>query len=115
MNRRCRELLDDLLAAAEFILEITESVDWTYSTADRLHRTSIERNFEILGIALNRLEQEDEHLASTIEERREIIGFRNRIAHGYERDLDAAIIDNVIRNHLPILIAEVTALLEENA
>lgn len=52
---------------------------------------AIEREFEIIGEALKRLEKvEPEMISKKIQDYKNIIGFRNIIAHGYDIiDLEA--------------------------
>ena len=71
--------------------------------ADRLLQLAIERQFEIMGEALYRLEKIDEsNLVMRIPEYRKIIGLRNIIAHGYDIVDDSALWDFVI-NKVPSL------------
>lgn len=75
--------------------------------ADRLLQLAVERQFEIIGEALARLERVDSaHLAEAIPEYRRIIGFRNLIAHGYDVIDDAALWDFVV-NRVPELLSKV--------
>ena len=63
----------------------------------------VERQFEIIGEALYRLEKVDEEtLARKIPEYRKIIGLRNIIAHGYDIVDDAALWD-FVQNRIPEL------------
>ncbi len=79
--------------------------------ADRKTRSAVERQFEIVGEAMARLERHDAATAEKITGIRGIIGFRNQIAHGYDT-LDLANVDAVIRDFLPILLKETGELLE---
>jgi uncharacterized protein YutE (UPF0331/DUF86 family) len=58
-----------------------------YSSNAKLH-AEVERPFEIIGEALLRLERSDPAVATRISDYRRVIGFRNRLAHGYD-DIDA--------------------------
>lgn len=51
---------------------------------DSVMQSAVERKFEIIGEAVNRLHQNDPDLAERIPGMREIIDFRNLLAHGYE-------------------------------
>lgn len=73
-------------------------------------RRAIERELEIIGEAMNRIEKLD----STIEisGKRQIISMRNRVIHGYDK-IDNEIIWGTIIRHLPTLKTEVMKLLEK--
>ena len=74
-------------------------------------RSAVERQFEILGEALRRLEQHDPALAGKISEHRRINDFRNIIAHGYD-GLNDDIIWQAIVEKVPKLLADAKLLLE---
>ncbi len=78
--------------------------------ADDYFRSAVERQFEIIGEALNRLLKIDPLTAELITEHRRIIGFRNVLIHGYDA-VDDAITWRIIQEKLPILLGEVDALL----
>lgn len=72
----------------------------------------MEREFEIIGEALNRLGQVDPAVASAIQELPRVVGFRNRIIHGYDT-VDDATVWGVVESHLPRLLEEIETLLSE--
>jgi uncharacterized protein with HEPN domain len=72
----------------------------------------VEREFEIIGEALNRLSQVEPELAARVTELPRIVGFRNRIIHGYDT-VDDATVWGVIKAHLPRLLVEVDRELHE--
>ena len=57
--------------------------------SDLVLRSAVERQFEILGEALNRLDRLDPTLGAKIPDLRQIVAFRNILIHGY------AVIDRV--------------------
>lgn len=77
---------------------------------DRLLRQAIERNFEIIGEAMNRLAQQDAEIASRISKHRRIIDFRNLLIHGYDL-IDHRIVWSTIDEELPVLLSQVQRLL----
>lgn len=104
----------------KYLFDIQESIasvqkylgnkrDFKAYLAEKMLRRAVEREFEIIGEALSRIEKLD----STIEisGKRQIIGMRNRVIHGYDK-IDNEIIWGIIARHLPILKIEIDNLLE---
>jgi len=58
-----------------------------------------------------RLQTGDPDLLVGISENRKIIGFRHRLAHGYDEDIDNAEVWRIIQSSLPSLHTEVSGLL----
>ncbi|MCX6319645.1 MAG: DUF86 domain-containing protein [Bacteroidetes bacterium] len=73
-------------------------------------KRAVERNIEIIGEALSRILKQDASILIT--HSRKIVDTRNRIIHGYDSVSDDVIWGIVVR-HLPVLKAEVTAILGE--
>ena len=73
-------------------------------------RSAVERQLEILGEAVKRLQSLDDTLAAQISERQRIIAFRNIIAHGYD-GLDDDVVWQVVTEKLPVLVAEAKGIL----
>ena len=73
---------------------------------------AVERKFEIIGVALNRIKRLDISLLDGIAEHERMIGFRNVITHGYDT-IDLDIVWDVISNHLPKLKEQLQHLLNE--
>ena len=75
--------------------------------ADKMLRRAVEREFEIIGEAMSRIEKLD----STIEisSKRQIISMRNRVIHEYDK-IDNEIIWGTIVRHLPTLKLEIDKL-----
>ena len=67
-------------------------------------KRAVERNIEIIGEAVNRILRKDRSFE--IEHAQQIIGTRNRIAHGYDKISDDFIWSIVIK-YLPKLKAEI--------
>lgn len=112
MQRKSPKLLDDIRDAAAFIRQITQDKTPEEYRDDRLLRQAVERNFEILGEAANRLARIDPDTAAKIGEHPQIIAFRNVLAHGYDL-VDHAKVWRVIQEHLPALQDKATELLDE--
>ena len=112
MNDQTRKLLFDALDSGRSILAWRTRHSFADYEADRQFRRAVEREFEIIGEALNRLSDADPATANRISELPRIVGFRNRIIHGYD-SVDDATVWGVIESHLPKLQAQVEALLRE--
>lgn len=106
MNQTARSNLEDVLDSCRFIHTTCATRSFDDYEKDRLFRRAIEREFEIVGEALKRIRDEDESTFDTIAHAQSIVGFRNRLAHGYD-SIDDAIVWGVISGHLPLLLAEV--------
>lgn len=112
MHPKSPKWLDDVATAGAHIVEWTAGLSRAEYEANAFLRAAVERQFEIVGEALLRLERTDPDTASRIDGYRKIIGFRNRIAHGYDT-VDNAQVWEIIQRLLPVLRAEVGELLRE--
>lgn len=72
-------------------------------------KRAVERDIEIIGEAVNRILKKDKDFK--IENAQQIIGARNRIAHGYDKISDD-LLWSIVINHLPKLKSEFTILIE---
>lgn len=111
MDSEIKVLLYDVLNS---ILEIESFLDEDYSfehyTSDIKTKRAVERNFEIIGEAINRILKRDNDFE--ISDSRKIISLRNRIIHGYDTVSDE-LMWSIIQNYLPVLEMEVRKYLEE--
>ena len=106
MNPTAKSNLEDVLDSCRFIQTTCATRSFKDYETDRLFRRAIEREFEIVGEALKRIRDEDEETFASIAHAQSIVGFRNRLAHGYD-SIDDAIVWGVISGHLPLLLAEI--------
>lgn len=106
MKDESRKLLYDLLQAIAEIEIFVVDLDYEAFLQDVKSQRAVEREFEIIGEALNRIKRVDEELLESISEHHKIIGFRNILAHGYDL-VDQMLLWKAIKNHLPILKQEV--------
>jgi uncharacterized protein with HEPN domain len=113
MKTEVKKLLLDALEAGQSIQEQCGKVTLDQYRADRWFRRAVEREFEIIGEALNRLERFDPGVAARISSSRRIVDFRNRIIHGYDA-IDDEIVWGVVEKHLPQLVRELATLLAES-
>ncbi len=83
--------------------------DFKTYLADKMLRRAVEREFEIIGEAMGRIEKLDSTIK--ISSKRQIISMRNRVIHGYDK-IDNEIIWGTIVRHLPTLKIEIDNLLK---
>ncbi len=102
MQDETRKHLFDILQAAKDIREFTGGLTYARYVADAKTQAAVERKFEIIGEALNRIKRMDRSLVATIPDYERIISFRNIISHGYDI-INPAIVWDVVQNHLPSL------------
>ncbi len=104
MQHRIRKLILDIILSCEEIEQFTRGKDFHAFLEDRLLQLALEREFEIIGEALVRLERIDAHaIGEKIPEYRRIIDFRNLVAHGYDVIDDSSLWD-FAKNRVPELI-----------
>lgn len=78
--------------------------------SDELLASAVERQFEVLGEALSRAGRSEPRLLEAIPEIRDVIGFRNVLAHGYDALEDETVFDNA-RSQLPLLLDKLSTIL----
>lgn len=83
---------------------------YDYFVADKIRKKATERNFEIIGEAMNRTLKVSPDIRITNAHR--IVALRNIIIHGYDNISDENIWAVVV-NHIPILKKEVQTLIQE--
>ncbi len=111
MNDEIRKNLIDILHAAEEIQNFTHEMNFKAYQNSPVTQRAVERDFEIIGEALNRVKQIDEEFIEKVSEFHRIIGFRNILIHGYDI-IDKIIVWKAVENHLPILVKEVNEILD---
>ncbi|HUT22781.1 MAG TPA: HepT-like ribonuclease domain-containing protein [Sumerlaeia bacterium] len=111
MRLESKKLLEDMRQAAQRILEFTAGRGFEDYTQDALLRSGVERQFQIIGEALNRLARADSETAGRIAQYRRIIAFRNVLTHGYDMIEDDVVWDTVMRD-VPALLKTIQGLLE---
>lgn len=111
MNGETRKNLIDILQAAEEIQIFTHGMDFKAYQNSPITQRAVERDFEIIGEALNRIRQIDTELIEKVSGYHRIIGFRNILIHGYDI-IDEMIVWKAVEKHLPILVKEVKEILD---
>ena len=112
MQHDSRAYLHDALTASENILQFVEDISFDEYCGNLVLRSAVERQFEIIGEAFSRIARHDVGMASQITSLRDIIDFRNFIAHGYDV-IDNAIVWDIINKHLPAMIQDCNMLLNQ--
>ncbi|MCH8829498.1 MAG: DUF86 domain-containing protein [Planctomycetes bacterium] len=112
MHHRSSKLLEDIRDAAAFVCDSVRGLTQETYEVNRLLRQAVERNFEIIGEALNRLAQVDSETAARVGPVTQIKAFRNILIHAYD-SIDHAIVWDVIQNKLPSVLANVEQFLDE--
>lgn len=97
------------LAAMSFV----EGIDVAEFQASLLIQSTVERQLEILGEALNRVRRMDPETADGIPDLDRIVGMRNIIAHEYGV-VDHAIVWSVVDTRLATLAERLAELLERD-
>jgi uncharacterized protein with HEPN domain len=110
MQPKTPKLLEDIRDSAAFIREATQGKTLEDYRRERLLRQAMERNFEIIGEAMNRLAQHDPDAAGRISKHRQIVDFRNVLTHGYDL-IDHRLVWSTIVEEVPVLLTEVQTLL----
>ena len=110
MNNELKKFLFDIQVSIESIENfLGETRDFNIYKSNKMLRRAIEREFEIIGEALNSLDKLDPNIE--ISTKRQIIGMRNRVIHGYDK-IDDEIIWGTIVRHIPVLKSEIANLLK---
>lgn len=112
MRRRLLKLLEDIRSSASAIRDYTRSLSESDYLDNSLVRRAVEREFEIIGEAMNRLSREFPDIANRITGSRQIVGFRNVLAHGYDI-VEHDEVWTTIADDVPRLLVEVQALMDE--
>ena len=111
MERKVKKCLQDILDAVNLVEDfIGERKDFNKYKQNLMLKKAVEREFEIIGEALNRIKKIDKGFKIT--HSRNIIGLRNHIIHAYDNIVDE-IIWGIINRNLPELKEEIKGLLED--
>ena len=112
MHPKSPKWLDDIADACAFVIEITANVTVADYASDRRLLYAVERNFQIVGKVLRRLERTDPATAARISDYRAVIGLRNRLVHNYD-DIDNQEVWEILQHFLPVLRRETEHLVQE--
>ena len=113
MRHDIRKSVWDAMEACRAIWEFADGLTLETYLANRRDRRAIERELEILGEALNRIDEADPSFRNYLPEMGRAIGMRNRLAHGYDRVSDTAVWA-AAKENIPIMHGKLAAWLEKN-
>jgi len=110
MQLEAKKCLEDIRQAAELVLQFTAGKSFDDYDTDALIRSAVERQFEIIGEAVNRLSKIDNTIVDALPETPRIVAFRNILIHGYDI-VDNHVVWDVIQYNLVPLYDEVKRML----
>jgi uncharacterized protein with HEPN domain len=107
-----RKYLWDALHSAEQIQRFADGATFDDYTSNDMLRAATERQFEIIGEALNQLSRTSPGLASTIPDLPQIVAFRNILFLGYA-DINDAVVWQAVTERLPQLKKSLQQILDD--
>lgn len=110
MQRDERAYLNDIIEACTAIESAVADLDLAAYRANRLVRSSVEREFIIIGEAVAALSRIVPQHFELITNARRIVDFRNQLTHAYSI-VDDAIVWLITEHDVPVLRAECASLL----
>lgn len=115
MDERILKWLYDIKISIDEIdnFFINEEKDFFKYRNNIMLKRAIERNFEIIGEAINRIITRDLIYIEKISNAKSIIGLRNQVIHAYDSISDENIW-SILINHLPKLKAEIENLIQHS-
>lgn len=112
MRRDPKAFLWDIRDSADAIAEFTTGRTFKDYQRDRMLRSAVERQFEIIGEALGQMSKVAPDIATQIPDFARIVAFRNLLIHGYAV-VDDAIVWRTLKEDLPALRASADRLLSD--
>lgn len=110
MKPELRENLEEALRRGHEVQKFVAGLTLEAYAADGKTRLAVERSFEIIGEALNRSFKIAPDQIDSIRNYRQIISFRNILAHCYDT-VEDRIVWGIIEGSLPELIEDLHSLL----
>jgi len=106
MRRDAGKYLEDILTEGSDALEFLEGRSQEDYLADKGLRAMVERKLFVVGEAMSQLRNHFPDVAQDLPDVREIVGFRNLLAHGYFA-LDHRRVYDIATGLLPELLTRV--------
>jgi len=105
-----KKYLYDIANGCEFVLELTKDKTVEDYKKDRVFRSALERELQIIGEAMLQLDKVSPNTSEKILQHRSIIGFRNVLVHSYD-SLNPDTVWNVVETKLSSLLEQAKQLL----
>jgi uncharacterized protein with HEPN domain len=112
MQPKTPRYLFDIRQACERLLRFTSGKSLHDYNRDDMLRSAVERQFEIVGEALNQMLALEPSLEDRVTASRQIVAFRNRLIHNYWA-ISNDVVWGILEADVPVLGREVDALLAE--
>ena len=110
MTDKVPKLLFDALAAIGSAQEFMDACSLDQYAHDKMRRSAVERQLEVLGEACSRLARIEPALVDKVQNLKLAIDLRNRIIHGYDA-VDDEIVYLTVTEDMDALKADLTQLL----
>jgi uncharacterized protein with HEPN domain len=110
MPREARAYLLDVIEACEAISSAVRGIDLDAYRRNRLVRSSVEREFIIIGEAMGALSRHAADMFAQITRARRIVDFRNQLTHEYAT-VDDTVVWVIATRDVPVLWEECARLL----
>ena len=110
MTAEFNQRIYDAIESCRAILSFTQGVALDHYSSNLMLRSAVERQFEILGEALNQASELRPGISTDLPDLPRIVGMRNRIIHGYD-SVDDEIVWDAIHHHVPSLLAALPGLI----
>jgi uncharacterized protein with HEPN domain len=111
MPRDKRAYLSDIIESCDAITVAVSGLTFENYEANRLVRSSVEREFIIIGEAMASLSRVAYNTFNSITHARRIVDFRNQLTHEYPT-VDNSLVWAIIEHDVPLLRKESMALMQ---
>lgn len=102
-------LISDMVEASDRVAEVVRGKSLTDYSSDWQLRSIVERQFMVIGEALNQLLKLRPELENRVRGARPIVAFRNILVHGYHA-IDDATVWGIVEEDLPRLQEDLASL-----
>lgn len=110
MTHNSKVCLHDAVSACSLIIKFSEGISLLEYQENLMIKSAVERQFEILGEALNRIKKIDPELLNEVSNWQRIISFRNVIVYAYDV-IDDEIVFLVLKDQIPLLLENLTKII----